>query len=179
LTAASFYLNAVFAFAVATAGPPDLRPAFRLANLHRKVVFGWGALVGFGVGFSAFVVPRWGLGWFTLAMGVMVGILSFCYVAVPARLLGIKKSDNYSRRDKLAASAMGATIGAVVCTPSYTIGRIGVLLLGSKTFFPVGVVLLVIGLVLQAGATGSVKAIKVSAKLAAGRPVELAPEPGA
>ena len=45
-------------------------------------------------------------------------------------------------------------------------------MLGSKTLFVFGVILLVIGFALQAGATGSVKAIKMSAKLAAGRPLD-------
>ena len=42
-------------------------------------------------------------------------------------------------------------------------------LLGSSALFPLGVALLIIGLMLEAGATGAVKAIKVSAKLLAGR----------
>ncbi len=42
------------------------------------------------------------------------------------------------------------------------------------TLFPLGLVLLIIGLMLEAGATGAVKAIKTSAKLMAGQP----PQPG-
>jgi hypothetical protein len=48
------------------------------------------------------------------------------------------------------------------------LGRIGILLLGSPAVFPLAVVLLVAGFTLQAGATGAVKAIKMSAKLATG-----------
>jgi hypothetical protein len=48
------------------------------------------------------------------------------------------------------------------------IGRIGILLLGSNILFALGVVFLLLGLILQAGASGAVKAIKMSAKLAAG-----------
>ena len=48
------------------------------------------------------------------------------------------------------------------------IGRIGILLLGSNVLFALGVVMLALGLTLQAGATGAVKALKMSAKLAAG-----------
>jgi hypothetical protein len=59
--------------------------------------------------------------------------------------------------------------GAIVCAPPYAIARGGILLLGSSALFPLGVALLVIGLMLEAGATGAVKAIKVSAKLLAGR----------
>jgi hypothetical protein len=169
LTAASFYLNAVFAFAISGPGEPRIRPAITLARRHLTVVLGFGALVGLALGFSAIVVPRWGKPWFTLSMGIVVGVMMLTYVTVPARLVGIKPTG--SRRDKLAASVIGGTIGALVCTPPYVIGRIGILLLGSNdVLFAIGVILLALGLVLQSGATGAVKAIKMSAKLAAGRP---------
>jgi hypothetical protein len=44
---------------------------------------------------------------------------------------------------------------------------------------PLGVILLTVGLTLQAGATGAVKAIKMSAKLAGGSlpPVDRSPTP--
>jgi hypothetical protein len=49
------------------------------------------------------------------------------------------------------------------------IGRIGILLLGSNVLFALSVVLLVVGFTLEAGTTGAVKAIKMSAKLVAGK----------
>jgi putative flippase GtrA len=170
LTAASYYLNAVFAFAISQPGRPRIRPAFVLARRHLGVILGVGLVVGLALGFSAIVVPRWGERWFALSLGIVVGVLMLTYVTVPARIVGIKPVG--SRRDKLAAAAIGGTIGALVCTPAYVIGRIGILLLGSKPLFALGVVFLVVGLALQAGATGAVKAIKMSAKLAAGEPVK-------
>ena len=172
ITAASFYLNAVFAFAIGTPGPPDLGPAFNLARTHARVIFGWGLLVGVALAVAGVIAPRLGLGWFGLTMGIVVGVMMFCYVAIPSRLLGVNKDTAYSRRDKVAATAMGGALGAIICTPPYVIGRIGILMVGSKTLFIPGVVLLALGLTLQAGATGSVKAIKMSAKLAAGRPLD-------
>jgi uncharacterized membrane protein len=167
VTAASFYLNAVFAFAIATPGEPRIRPALTLARRHLVVVLGFGAVVGLALGFSAIVVPQWGKTWFTLSLGIVVGVMMFTYVTLPARLVGIRATG--SRRDKLAASTIAGTVGALVCTPPYVIGRIGILLLGSNALFALGVVLVVVGFVLQSGATGAVKAIKMSAKLAAGR----------
>jgi hypothetical protein len=90
-------------------------------------------------------------------------------VAVPARIVGGKPT--YSRRDKLAAGIVGGAIGALVCAPGYLLGRLGIVLLGSHTLFALGVILLVIGLILQAGTTSAVKTVKVSAKLIAGQPV--------
>ncbi len=88
------------------------------------------------------------------------------YVAVPARLVGVKSER--SRRDKLAASAVGGAIGALVCAPPFALGRVAILMLGSHTFFYLAIVLLAVAIVLQTGATSSVKAIKMSAKLTVG-----------
>jgi hypothetical protein len=173
ITALSFYLNAVFAFAIASPGPPEIRPAFRQAKNHLRVILGWGVLIGLALATAAVVVDRWGLRWFALTMSIVVGIMMFCYVAIPSRLLGITTANaNYTRRDKLAASAMGGLLGAIVCTPPYAIARVGLLMLGSKALLVPGLFVLTLGITLQAGATGSVKAIKMSAKLAAGKPLE-------
>jgi len=166
ITAASFYLNAVFAFAISQPGMPQIRPAFRLARKNLGLVLGVGFAVGLALGISAIVVPRWGGFWFTISLGIVVGVMMLTYVTVPARVVGIRPTG--SRRDKLAAGAIGGMLGALICTPPYVIGRIGILLLGSHVLFALGVVLLIIGFTLQAGATGAVKAIKMSAKLAAG-----------
>ena len=167
VTAASYYLNAVFAFAIATPGEPRIRPALTVARRHLVVVLGFGSLVGLALGVSAIVVPRWGEPWFTLSLGIVVAVMMFTYVTIPARLVGIRPSG--TRRDKLATSAIAGTLGALICTPPYVLGRIGILLLGSHVLFALGIVLLVVGAVLQSGATGAVKAIKMSAKLAAGQ----------
>jgi hypothetical protein len=166
VTAAAFYLNAVFAFAISQPGRPQTRPAFTLARRHLGVVLSVGLCVGLALGFSAIVVPRWGTSWFALSLGIVVGVMMLTYVAVPARIVGIKPTG--SRRDKLAATAVGGSLGALVCTPPYLLGRIGILLLGSKVFFVLGVILLVVGFALMTGATAAVKAIKMSAKLVAG-----------
>jgi hypothetical protein len=166
ITAASFFLNAVFAFAIAGAGRPVIRPAFAQARSHLAVVLGWGGAVGVCLGLSTVVFARWGLWWFGLSLSIVIGVMMVCYVAVPARLIGVKTT--YSKRDKLTATAVGGAIGAVVCTPPYVLGRVGLLMLGSHTLFILGCVVLAIGLTLQAGATGAVKAIKMSAKLVSG-----------
>jgi hypothetical protein len=49
------------------------------------------------------------------------------------------------------------------------LGRFAILLLGSHTFRYLAILLLIIAVVLQTGATSSVKAIKMSAKLAVGK----------
>jgi hypothetical protein len=169
VTALSFYLNAAFAFAISQPEKPNIPLGFSLARSHAKVVLTYGFWIGLALGLAAMVSSRFGTAWYALAMGIVVGVMMFTYVAIPSRLIGIDTSVR-SRRDKLTASAIAGTIGAVVCSPAYVIGRVGILLLGSHTFFFVGVILLAIGLVLQAGLTSAVKAIKMSAKLSVGSP---------
>ena len=167
ITAASFYLNAVFAFAIIQPGRPQIRPAFTQARSHLPIVLGSGGIVGILLGLSMVVVTRWGVFWFGLSLGIVVGLMMVCYVAVPSRLIGIKPVQ--SKRDKLTATVVGGAIGAVICAPPYALGRIGLLMLGSHTLFILGVILFSIGITLQAGATGAVKTIKMSAKLVSGR----------
>jgi hypothetical protein len=169
ITAASFYLNSVFAFAIARPGEPEIRPAFVEARSHLRVVLAWGFSIGVALGIATTVFPRWGRWWFAISLSIVVGIMMFSYVAVPSRLVGIKSSSSRSTRDKFSATAIGGLFGAIICTPPYVLGRIGLIMLGSRKLFVIGVLLLVLGVTLQAGATGAVKAIKMSSKLVAGR----------
>jgi hypothetical protein len=167
ITAAAYFLNAVFAFAIAQPGSPEIRPAYQRAIRHLRPILSWGLVIGVALGFSTVVVPRWGKGWFALCLGIVVAVMMLTYVAVPARLIGIK-SDR-SRRDKLTAAAVGGAIGAVVCSPPYALGRVGIILLGTRHLFVLGVVLLCVAIPLQTGAVSATKAVKFSAKLVTGQ----------
>ena len=166
ITAASFYLNGVFAFAISDAegnSPPQIRPAFSKANQHLRTILAWGCGIGLALSFSTLITSRWGHLWFALAQGIVVGIMMVCYLSVPARIVGVTKIK--SRRDSLATSAIGGAVGAVVCSPPYMIGRLGILMLGWRYLFWPGVLLIIIGAALQTGVTSAVKAVKFSAKL--------------
>ena len=166
VTAACFYLNGVVAFAITNPDGPAIRPAMARARGHLRVILGSGAVVGLALGIAAIVVTRYQRPWFALTMSVVIGVMMVCYLAIPSRILGVKP--NQSRRDKLVTGAVSGVLGAVVCTPPYLLGRIGLLMLGSHVLFVPGVVLMCFGFTLQAGATGAVKAIKMSATLLAG-----------
>ena len=168
ITAACFFLNAVFGFAIVQSGSPKIRPAFAQARSHLAVILGSGAVVGLMLGVSTAVVTRWGRPWFALSLSIVIAAMTVCYIAVPSRLIGVKPTS--SRRDKLTASAVGGALGAVVCTPPYLLARVGILMLGSRVLFIPGIVVLTIGVTLQAGATGAVKTIKMSARLVAADP---------
>jgi hypothetical protein len=164
LTAASFYLNGVFAFAISVPGEPTIRPAFGRANRHLRVILAWGCTIGLALSFSALITTRWGHWPFVISQSVVVGIMMVCYLAVPARIVGIERKAQ-SRRDALAATAVGGAVGAVVCSPPYMLGRLGILMLGWPYVFWLGVILIVVGATLQTGVTSAVKAVKFSAKL--------------
>ena len=170
ITAASFFLNAVFAFAISQPGPPQIRSGFAKARQNVWTVLTWGFLIGVGLGVATLVFPRWGRWWFTISLSIVVGVLMLTYVAIPSRLIGMKSS--YSARDQFSATLIGSTVGAIVCTPAYMLGRMGLLWVGSKHLLVLGVIALSIGFALQAGGTGAVKAVTVSAKLVAGRSVD-------
>jgi hypothetical protein len=169
VTAASFYLNAVFAYAIAGQAPPSIRPAFTRAWSRRAGILVPGFAVGVLLGLSTVVVVRWGRFWFGVCLSIVIAIMMICYVAVPARLIGMKTS--YPKRDKLAASAVGGIVGAVVCTPPYLLGRLGLVMLGSHALFVPGLIVFIAGLTLQAGATSAVKTVKMSASLVSGHPI--------
>ena len=130
------------------------------------MVLGWGAAVGLCLGVSTVVLDRWGPRWFAISLSIAIAVMMVCYVAVQARLIGMKTTG--SKRDKLTLTAMGGAISAVVCPPPLALGRIGLLMLGSRALSIPGIIVMALGVTLEAGATGAVKAVKISAKLLPG-----------
>ena len=167
ITVASFFLNAVFAFAITRPGRPEIRPAVAQARRHLTPIVMSGAVIGLLLALSTTVVTRWGRPWFTLSLGIVTGVMMVSYIAVPARLIGVKQTQ--SRRDKLTTSLVSSVLGATVSAPPYLLGRIGLLMLGSSALLIPGIVLIALGVTLQAGATGAVRAIKMSARLTGAR----------
>ena len=60
ITAAAFYLNAVFAFAVARPGTPEIKRGFVDARSHLLVVVSWGFTIGLCLGIATTVLPALG-----------------------------------------------------------------------------------------------------------------------
>src|SRR5437764_5376411 len=81
LTATAFFLNAVFAFAIASSRPPRIRPAFTETRRHIAQVVVPGAAAGVLLALSTTVVTRWGRPWFALSLGIVVGVMMVAYVA--------------------------------------------------------------------------------------------------
>ena len=175
ITTASFFLNAVFAFAIAGPRPPVIRPAVTEARRHLTQIALYGCVVGAMLAVAATIAPRWDKPWFSVTMGAVVGVMMIIYVAVPARMIGVEAVP--SKRDKLTASLLSGVLGATVSAPPYVLGRIGILMLGTKYLLIPGIFVLALGLTLQAGATSEVRAIKMSTRLAVGSQADSQPEP--
>jgi hypothetical protein len=169
LTVASYFLNAVFAFSITQPGEVEIRPAVGLARRHWAPIVISGVTAGALLAFSTTIVTRWGRPWFAISLGIVVGLMMVSYVAVPARLIGATKRKQ-STRDKLSASVIAGALSATVCTPPYMLGRLGILMLGSSLWLIPGIFVLALGVTLQAGATGAVRAIKMSVKLVSSDP---------
>src|SRR5262249_12829058 len=82
ITAASFFLNAVFAFAIARPERPEIGPGFSQARAHAAVVLGCGGVIGLLLGTAALYADRWGRHWFTISMSIALAIMMVAYVAV-------------------------------------------------------------------------------------------------
>jgi hypothetical protein len=164
ITAACFWLNAVFGFAISQDGRPEVRPAIAEARPHLATILASGGVVGLALGLTVTLVTRAHRPWFAVTLSVVIGVMMIAYVAVPARLIGVE-SRTASRRDRLSASVVGSVFGAVVSTPAYVLGRVGLLMIGSPFLRFPGILIFVVGFILQAGATSAVKAVKMGAKL--------------
>src|SRR5690606_25656980 len=111
-TIACYFLNAVFAFAIAQPGRPEVRRACADARRHLAPICAWGGGVGLALGLVTTAVPRADPPWFALSLGIVVAVLMVTSVAVPARMVGPPRRP--PRRDRLAASAIGGALGVVL-----------------------------------------------------------------
>jgi hypothetical protein len=173
ITIGCFFLNAVFGFAISQEGRPEVRPAIVDARRHWRTIAATGGVVGLALGLTVTVLTRADPPWFSLCLSVVIGVMMIAYVAVPARLIGVRQGG--SVRDRISASVVGSALGAVVSTPAYILGRIGLLMLGSPILRFPGLLIFLLGFTLQAGATSAVKAVKMGAKLGRGAADPLPP----
>ena len=163
ITVGCFFLNALFAYAVAQPGRPEIRPAGREARARIAPIALTGVLLGALLAFSTTIVTRWGAAVVhDLARrdgGSDDAPLRRAAGAADRSLAGAVPAD------KLWTTIVSGAISVTVCTPPYALGRVGVLMLGSKVRLIPGLLVLAVGVTLQAGATGAVSALKLSVTL--------------
>jgi hypothetical protein len=170
-TIAAFWCNTVFAYAIDGPPPPRIAPAFRKARQGRRTVLAAGLVIGTALALAVVVVPRYvGVWLFSLTLGAVLAVMLISFVAVPARILGVKKQQKLPPREALGRAAAGGTLSAVAMAPGFLLGRIGLILLGLQHFHVLGFALLSIGTALYAAGMSSVKVVKLSMKLSTSPP---------
>lgn len=167
ITVAAFFFNAVFGFAIAQKGAPSVRAAVDEARQRPALIVATGGVLGLALGLAAFLAPRAGETWFAVSLSTVVGLMMIAYVAVPSRLIGAQPTA--SRRDRLAASAVGGLLGLALAAPPYLLGRIGLLMIGTPVLRLPGFAIFLFAATLQTGATSAVRAVKLGARLGDGR----------
>ncbi len=164
-TIVALWCNAVFAFAIDGPPPPRIAPAVRQTRRGMRMVLISGLVVGGALAFATVVVPRIAGPWvFSLVLGAMLGVMLISFVAVPARIIGVKKQ-KLPPREALGRVAVSGTLSAVVMTPGFLLDRLGLILLGLHHFHIIGFAMLSIGTALYAAGMSSVKAVKLTMKL--------------
>jgi len=166
VTIAVYASNAIMVFAVSSPPPHPVRPAFDKAVHHWRQIALTGFLLGTILAFGTLVVTRWRPAYFAITLSVGIALLMVAYLSGPARILGV--NPRMSRRDKLVTTAVTAALSAILSIPGYTIARAGVFLMDFRPLFIFGLLMLIVGITLHAGAGGAVKAVKVSSLLIAG-----------
>jgi hypothetical protein len=170
LSIVAFWCNTVFAFAIDAPPPPRIRPATRKANTHWARITVFGTLVGAALALAAGVIPRINIGWlYVISLGAVLSVMLISFVAVPARIIG-RRPQKLPPKQAIGRTLTGWALSGVAMTPGFILDRIGLILLGVPGLHVLGFVLLSLGTALYAAGMSSVKAVKMSIKLAAPDP---------
>lgn len=161
----SYWCNATFGYTMAQGEKTDIRAAFAEARPHWRLVGGLALLTGAIQATIAIAIPRTEARWLWLALLLMFLVQIYLFIAIPAWLLGVRKTG--TRRERIARSATTGVLSGVAATPGFLLNRIGLLLLGTSLFW-VGVVIVSIGAVLHVTASSSVRVVKLSLRLRPG-----------
>jgi hypothetical protein len=163
--------NTIFAFAIDGPPPPRIVPATRQARPRWPLIMTSGLVVGGALAFVVVVVPRSAGVWlFTVILSVVLGVMLISLVAVPARIIGVKKSQKLPPKEAFGRAAAGGTLSALAMAPGFLLGRFGLILLGLPHFHILGFAMLSIGTALYAAGMSSVKAVRLTMKFGPATP---------
>ncbi len=165
LSIVSFWCNTVFAFAIDTL-PPRIGPAIARARERWRPIVAAGVVMGLVLGAATLLVPRLGrLLLFDAVLLGVIGLMVVAFVAVPARILE-RRTRKLPPKEAIGRTLVGWALSIVAMTPGFLLDRTGILLMGVPGLWFIGFVVLSIGTALYAAGMSSVKAVKLSIKLA-------------
>jgi hypothetical protein len=166
LSIAAFWCNAVFGFAISHE-PPVIARAIRQTRPHLPRLALAGAVIGAILALGFAIIPRIGSRLFYVAAVLgLYGLMLTCLVVIPARILGVTKR-RLPPTQAVGRWVTGGALSAVAMTPGFVLDRLGLILLGIPHLHLVGFLILSAGTALYAAGLSSVKAVKLSMKLAA------------
>jgi len=162
---ASFWCNTVFAYAIDTL-PPRIGPAIAQARRHWTPIVVAGVVLGLLLGFATAVVPKFNMRLlFDVVLLGVWGIMVVSFVAVPARILERRKR-RLPPKEAIGRTVVGWVLSIVAMTPGFVLDRVGLLMMGVPGLRLLGFLVLSLGTALYAAGMSSVKAVKLSIKLA-------------
>jgi hypothetical protein len=119
---------------------------------------------------STGAIPRINARWIYVAgLGAVFSVMLISFVAVPARIIG-RRPQKLPPKQANGRTVTGWALSGVAMTPGFILDRIGLILLGVPGLHLLGFLLLSFGTALYAAGLSSVKAVKMSIKLAAPDP---------
>jgi hypothetical protein len=163
---AAYWCNATFAFTLAQDGIPRIADAFAQARPHWRAISGLALVTGGLQAVVWLVLPQWRLNVFWIALVAMFVVQVYLFVALPAWLLGARKTG--TRRERGLRSLTTGVLSGVAATPGYLLNRIGLLLLSVGPLWWVGVGVVAIAAVLHVAASSSARVVKMSVRLRPG-----------
>jgi hypothetical protein len=164
----AYWCNATFAFTLTQEGVPKIAPAFAEARVHWRAISGLALVTGTIQAFIWLVLPDWRLSLFWLALLLMFVVQVYLFVALPAWLLGVRKTG--SRRERGLRSLTTGVLSGVAAIPGYLLNRIGLLLLSVGGLWWVGVGVVAVATVTHVAASSSARVVKMSVRLRSGMP---------
>ena len=112
VSAAAFWCNTVFAFAIDVL-PPQIRPAILQANRHLAGIASSGCSSASALAFAVAVVLRINRVWlYVFTLGTVLGVMLVSFVAVPAHILG-RKQQKLPPRQAIGRTATGWALSGV------------------------------------------------------------------
>jgi hypothetical protein len=162
----AYWCNATFAYTLTQDGTPRIAAAFAEARPHWRAISGLALATGSLQAFVWLALPEWRLSVFWIALVVMFVVQIYLFVALPAWLLGIRKTG--SRRERGLRSLTTGALSGIAATPGFLLNRVGLLLLSAGALWWVGVGVVAIAAVMHVAASSSARVVKMSVRLRPG-----------
>jgi hypothetical protein len=163
LAQVTYWCNATFAYSLLQGTGSNIRSAFREARPHWRFIGGIALITGCLQAAIWLFLPDWNPTWFWIALLVMFIVQIYLFVAIPAWLIGVRKTG--ARRDRAIQSLTTGVLSGVAATPGFLLNRLGLLLVGIGPVGALGFAIVAIGAVLHATASSSVRVVKMSVRL--------------